>query len=571
MVTQQPVVTGEPFQVQYVLEDFNENNEFYPPDFKNFRFVSGPFVHEGSAYGADGIKKVKNVVYTLEAVKPGKFIIEGATAKVEDRLLKSDNVLIEVISKAEAFKKGLLYDKPQTNTSFYLKPGENPYEKIRNNLFLRVVTDKKTCFVGEPVTATFKLYSRLESKSDIVKNPAFYGFTVQDMIGLNDKLVANETINGKIFDVHTVRKVQLYPLQAGTFFIDAMEVENKVEFSKSIVNKKTEQEVIEGVLSDNEPFKESMNTETYENSMRTEPISITVKPVPQKNKPAGFAGATGRFSISSIVNKNTIEKNEEGEFIVTISGKGNFTQLTAPAIQWPEGIEGFEPQIKDSLDNGFSPLRGSRAFYFHFVSAKAATYNLPAIDLSFFDPDSNSYKTVSTKIIQIAVAETETKDEGKSTVKSDPATDNLSVIIWAGIITLVIVFGGWLIWIRKRKQSANKFIPEKEDIPVSIKEILQLASESLSANDKTFYNNLRQSIWNYFSLRLGLTGSKMNRNYLFALLEQKGINRNNQTALGEILEKCETGVYTDVHSSPDKKVLLEQTISLLEQLDINLR
>ena len=108
--------------------------------------------------------------------------------------------------------------------------------------------DKKTCYAGEPVVATFKLYSRLQSKSDIIKNPGFYGFSVHDMINLDDKMVNTEEFNGKEFDVHTIRQVQLYPLQAGIYTIDAMEVKNKVEFSRSVVNKKAEQEIIEGVV-----------------------------------------------------------------------------------------------------------------------------------------------------------------------------------------------------------------------------------------------------------------------------------------------------------------------------------
>ena len=63
---------------------------------------------------------------------------------------------------------------------------------------MKVLVDKKVCFVGEPVTATFKLYSRLESKSDIVKNPGFYGFTVQDMINLDNRLTAVEISKEKI-------------------------------------------------------------------------------------------------------------------------------------------------------------------------------------------------------------------------------------------------------------------------------------------------------------------------------------------------------------------------------------
>ena len=114
------------------------------------------------------------------------------------------------------------------------------------------------------------MYSRLESKSDIVKNPGFYGFTVHDMVNLADKQVSTEKVNGKFFDVHTIRKVQLYPLQAGVFTIDAMEVKNKVEFSRSIVNKKTEQEIIEGILGNDEADEKKEDADEFESSSLVE-------------------------------------------------------------------------------------------------------------------------------------------------------------------------------------------------------------------------------------------------------------------------------------------------------------
>ena len=49
-----------------------------------------------------------------------------------------------------------------------------------------------------------------------------------------------------------VRKVQLYPLRHGIFNIDAMEVQNKVEFSKSAVSKKTEREYSRRSILDKE-------------------------------------------------------------------------------------------------------------------------------------------------------------------------------------------------------------------------------------------------------------------------------------------------------------------------------
>ena len=246
------------------------------------------------------------------------------------------------------------------------------------------MVDKRSCFIGEPVLATFKLYSRLESKSDIVKNPGFYGFTVHDMVNLSDKQVVPENVNGKAFDVHTIRKVQLYPLQAGVFTIDAMEVKNNIEFSRSTVNKKTEQEIVEGVLGNNESDEKKGNTEAFESSMSTEPVTINVKPLPDKTKPISFEGATGLFTISAEAVKNKLSREEGDMLEITISGKGNFVQLNAPAVQWPKGMEGFEPSVKDSLDKSASPLTGSRTYRYPFVSATAGEYTIPGITFSFF-------------------------------------------------------------------------------------------------------------------------------------------------------------------------------------------
>ena len=73
------------------------------------------------------------------------------------------------------------------------------------------------------------------------------------------------------------------------------------------------------------------------------------------NKPDSFNGATGHFNIAATVEKNNLAKDEQGTLEITLSGKGNFIQVSAPAIQWPAGVEGFEPTIKDALDKTFVP------------------------------------------------------------------------------------------------------------------------------------------------------------------------------------------------------------------------
>lgn len=561
IVKKGPVAVGESFPIQFVLENADPKQEFFPPDFTDFRIVnnSGPYVYSGSVQGPNGPTQLTNIVYTLEPIRPGKFRIKGATAMVNGFLFHSDDVWIEVTAA-----------RPEPanaeSAEYFLKPGEDPYKKMRKNLFLKVIVDRTTCFVGEPVTATYKLYSRLVSKSAIIKNPGFYGFTVYDMIDLADKKGDVETINGNRFDVHIIRKVQLYPLRAGQYTIDPMEVENKVEFSRNVTVHKSEQEIIEGVVDDpGGPF--SPNSEVFENTMNTPPITINVVAPPEKNQPSEFTGATGRYTITASLKKNELAKNEEGWLVVDISGQGNFTQLTAPNIKWPEGIETFSPKIADELSQTETPLKGKRTFIFSFASVKPGNYVIPAIDFSFFDPDSNRYKTVSTKAQNVVITDKVSSENNGSTVKRKASDHTSTILIWTVILILLAGVAGWMVWSRnnaKRKQEELKRQQMKPVLP-GITEILQPVRD-YTGNDKGFYSILRQCIWNFFSIHSGLTGSKMNIHDLQLIMRQKQVDEKSCQALVSILQECETGIFTDAYIQTDRNALLHKTEECLKRM-----
>lgn len=569
IVPQQSVVVGESFQVQFTIGDDEEITNLKPPAFNHFRIVTGPHIYYGSVATTHGIKPLKNTVYTLVAPRAGRFIIPGATAVSYGEIIQSNDVLIEVISKEEAVKR-FNSETGRNNSGFFLKPGEDAYEKIKQNLFLKVMVDRKTCYVGEPVLATFKLYSRLESRSDIVKNPGFYGFTVYDMVNLSDRLVTSENVNGKAFDVHTIRKVQLYPLQAGDFMIDPMEVRNKVEFTRSAINKKTEQEIVEGVLGfDEDEEKIADGTETFETDMHTTPIVIRVKPTPEKERPPEFTGAVGAFTVRGTVLQEELGKNEQGIFEVVISGKGNFTQLDAPVVKWPAGMEGFAPEVKDMFDRSAIPLTGQRVYRFVFVASNPGKYNIPGISFSFYNPDSGRYKNIITQPVKVIVT-SRAKRTGPGIVTE--AKDSKSRINTTGIITCIILLAGLaglFVFLRNRKK-----LPPPSENPVSqiptVDMLLASTHSLVPGDDKEFYRVLHQSVWDYFKNRLHLSGSELSRNGLLARLQLAGINKENVDEVMEILRTCESGIFTDAQLPDDKMALFKQTKDVLDKLDRSL-
>src|SRR5256885_1220072 len=79
VIPNQPVLAGQSFQVQYVIENGDYIYNFLPPLFKNFRFVAGPHSYSGKMMVDNKKVSYTNFILTLEAIHKGKFIIPAAT------------------------------------------------------------------------------------------------------------------------------------------------------------------------------------------------------------------------------------------------------------------------------------------------------------------------------------------------------------------------------------------------------------------------------------------------------------------------------------------------------------
>lgn len=557
VVPKGPLEVGESFQVQYILEDGGTTELIRPPSFTNFRLVSGPSFYKGSVVTMNGVRPLSNAVFTLEALKPGRFLIPGATVVVGDKKIRSNNAEVIVVAGDEAVLK------KEANHDYYLQPGEDAYRKIRENLFLKVQVDRRSCYVGEPVLATFKLYSRLQSRSDIIKNPGLYGFSVYDIVNLSDRQSSVENIGGKLFDVHTIRKVQLFPLQSGTLYIDEMEVRNRVEFSRSVINKKTEQEIVEGMMGFPEEELLSEGAEIFESEMHTEPVMVTVKPLPPAGKPSNYRGAVGKFEVESALSEQSIRSNSEGVFIITIRGEGNFMQIDAPRPEWPAGMEVFEPKVSDVMDRSSYPLRGERSFSYPFVVSRKGEFKIPAVDFHYFNPDSGKYQTVTTSQADFAV-KTNKILPPVLVPSNKPAALSWYLILGGAFVALSSFF--FFFYLRKRKKDRQAALLRQAQGSL-VDRLLIPAVHKIQSTDREFYSSLLQVIWKFFELRAGLSGTAANKSRLFAILQDKNADNSMLADLSEVLHTCEAGMFTNASLHLDKKTILDKSREILHQAE----
>lgn len=548
MLAKKKVVAGESFRVQYVVKNASTVEKFKIPPFKNFNLVSGPDIYKGTEVRENGVVLTTNIIVTLTAPQPGKFVLEGASALIDGAQKTSRDLFIEVLSKKDAADLKMQQAPSRHSPALVLEQGEDILEKIRQHIFLRVSVNRKTCYVGEPVVAEFKLYSQLESRSEVIKNPGFYGFGVHDVISPSDRLNFTETIDEATYDVHIIRKVQLYPLRPGTFTIDAMELDNEIFLSS--------QSAMDDQLTAAEP-------EIYNLALRTPAVDIQVKPLPA-GAPAGFNGAVGSFDVNARLQKSNLVQNDEGQLIITIRGKGNLSQVGMPDVTWPALLEAFEPLARENFDKQSVPITGTKIFEVPFVGNKAGNYKIDPVIFSYFNPATRQYETIRTEPVAVNILN-QGNAENKNETVTDPSTGTSSNL-WIWLVALPGLFVAVFLWIKKKRPS-NASVPtvEKERLPVS--RIMSLPARYIDEGGGKFFAQLKDAVWMYFNERLDISGSDQTKQVLEARLREKGVDEILVDNIINLLEKCEWKIYTGETGARDESFYFAQAEAFLYKCD----
>jgi len=233
LVSESAVPLRQTFQVQYTVEGGANVQEIMVPRFKDFEVQQVFDYSSSTSYGSKGALTSYSKIIVLLATKKGKFTIPGAQATIDGKTVHSNGVPVVVKGAVPGSQQQQSSpDDIDTELESELQPGESINDKIKKNFFLRVEPSKTTCYVGEPLMVVYKAYSRLNANSQIAKRPSLTGFSVMEMVDAYDGKPEIEKYNGRYYYTNLIRKVQLFPLQEGSYTLDPAEIETVIHFTK---------------------------------------------------------------------------------------------------------------------------------------------------------------------------------------------------------------------------------------------------------------------------------------------------------------------------------------------------
>ena len=554
--------------LRIIIENASDIRSITPPRFKDLNLVGGPQQEFGESTVDDKISRYVAISYILQPRRTGTITLAPATVLINGKKHTSDPIklLVKKYSSGSAnavnpfsIMSPLSAPEPKkAYDDFILKKGEHVVDKVSKNMHLLTQADKKTCYVGEPVVASYKLYTRLKNESRLSKNPSFNGFSVIDLQRPDETGYARETLHGRDYNVYTIRRAQLYPLQDGTIELEPATVDNRIRFLKEGASNIDEN--INGFLNDFSLSSDAVITEAV--SLSSKPVSITVKALPEKDKPAFFNGAVGTFEISATLEKNKFTSDEAGKLYLVVKGSGNLQLVTVPDIKWPQQLEVFEPNVTDQLEMLSVPVSGRKIFEISFTVQTPGTYQVPPIDFAFFDPASESYKVVGTKPISFSVQKGSGKPTSAVASIAQRKTKSFSQQIgenrgWVVVAIAFFIGLGLFFWIRgdKKQQAIIKAVPSAmATVPTqnifaiaaaAVQNPLSLSEECMASDDcRAFYTLLNREFKLYLSAKFSLGAQELTAKKLSSQMDKAGLDNELSIHTQQLLQDIEWQLYT---------------------------
>jgi hypothetical protein len=326
---------------------------------QNYSFVNGSVTSQ-SVYS-----------YALAPQSPGEYTIPSFSIEVGGQTLTSEPIHVSVVSGAAA---------PAGEAAAAPAAGDGA-----KSLFVTTSVDKKTAYVGEAITLAFRFYSRARLTSQPAYTPAeATGFVVED---LPPQRQGAKTVDGQLYQVVELLSA-LFPAAPGRHTLGPASLECRVQDFN---------------VDPFESFFQDFFSGGRAVTLRSDPLEVTVLPLPAEGRPEGFRGDVGRYRIEAAVDLTSPERHEPVTLTVTVSGEGNVRALSAPALPRLDGFKTYETLGSVNVSKEDFKVSGSKVFKTVLKPDVSGPLEIPPVRFSFFDPAARAYRTVETKPLRLHV------------------------------------------------------------------------------------------------------------------------------------------------------------------------
>jgi hypothetical protein len=470
-----------------------------------------------------------------------------------------------------------------------LKPGTT------DQLDLEVTLSEQHCYVGQPVIMTVKFYISADIGDFQFNIPAFTSndFYIEETDISNQQAKEYGLGNGV-----TVRVSQYRTVHNGKDSI-------LLSFSKVLIPRNTGEilispssvsaDVAVGTVRSRDSFFDDFfgSRTNYKRFMvSSQPLKLTVSPLPEEGKPSGFYGLVGRYTISASAAPTKVSVGDPITLTIKVGGD-NYLK----PVQWPalEQIAGLADNFKIPSEKASPTIEeGYKVFTQTIRAENGKVTEIPPISLAYFDGDKGKYETAKTEPIKLDVSptkiltgadlegldfapvnkEVEAIKKGLSANYEGPdALTNQTfsplvaavsfpyLLIWAGPLALLVISATakFLTYttpekvaLKRRRNAAGKAVGQLKKIP------------SYSAGQR--FESLASIMKQYIGDRFDKISGSLTSNDCFEIVLAKTKDNQSAEKCREIIASCEASRYASTDNNLDTSKI-EESVELIKMIE----
>lgn len=576
-VSKNKVAVGEVFQVAFTLNGSGSNLVY--PAFNDFDIYSGPNQSQSMSMVNGTISQSTTLSLFIAAKKEGRFTIGAASVMSGNQKLETKPIVIEVT-------KGAQQQQQQGNQNAQAQQPQgkekNQYasEISNDDLFVRTFLSKTKCYLGEQLTLTQKVYSRVDLRGfQNVKFPPYNGFWSQQEVNNQQINLKQENVNGVMYYVAEYSKVYLFPQRAGTISIEAIELD-------CIVRRQTKRQP-------RNIFEQFFGAGGYEDvavKVKSKPVKVDVEDLPTENKPQNFSGAVGDFGYKAEIDKNKVKANEAINLKITISGKGNIKLIEPLKLNLPESFEVYDPKESENIKTN-GGVSGNISYSYLIIPREKGEFTLNDLGFNYFDADKKQYVSIPSPDIHLTVLEGDPGsaqiiapkkhgvDESENDIRYIKTGDLglkkhdeeffSSTMHYLLLLFPTLLFFVGLFLVRQHIKANSNIIAVKERKAAKIaKKQLVIAEKYMSANNKeAFFTEVLNALNKYIGDKFALSIVDLSKEKISEMLLSRNVSDSTTKNVIDTLNTCEYAKYAPSAVTGDLKKVYNDTIELISQIE----
>lgn len=586
------VAVNEQFNVTFIIEGEKSPSDFQWSSGDDFQLVWGPQKGSSSSIqiinGKRSSSHQTTFTYILIPKATGTFQLPAATALLSGDRISSTQASIQVVSDGASSSQssgkngGKSSGGGQTSST-------GSGEISSNDLFMRLSLSRTEVVIGEPITATLKIYQRANVVGfENAKFPTFNGFWSQETYVPNNIEFKRESLDDKIYNTAVLRTYVLIPQQSGAITIDPAEL-------VCLVNIRT------APSTSNSLFDSFFQDEyrTIRKRVTTPAVKVKVNPLPA-GQPASFGGGVGNFGISARLTTDNLKTHDAASLIITVSGRGNVALLEEPKVNFPPDFEVYDTKTTENTDKSNGGTSGSKSFEYPFIPRSHGDFTIEPVEYSYYDVNAGKYVTLRTEPLHVKVAKgkggdstpvttvnsgVERKDvksladdirfifTGKPGLSGSGSFFVGSVFFW--ILLALMILGATSVYLAFRKVAAMRADvagTKNRRATKMAQKRLKLAGEYLDKNLYTaFYEELHKALIGFVSDKLNMDMSEISKDNIASALTDGGVSEEQTKAFTDLLDACEFARYSPDGGNEAMRSHYDAALKVISSIDSGLK